>query len=446
VNRTSRPNEYQHGMLAERLQTRQARIGVAGLGHVGLPLAIAFAEAGFQVLGIDIDAEKISRLHAGQSYLPHLPLPSLPELVRTGRLQAALDFSSAGQLDCVILCVPTPLKQDRTPDLSFIVNAGEALLPHVRRDQLYVLESTTYPGTTEEVLRPLLERSGLVVGVDFHLGFSPEREDPGNKHFSTRNIPKVVSGCTPRCLELVQALYATTISQVIPVSSTQVAEMSKLLENIYRSVNIALVNEMKLVCEQMGIDIWEVIDAAATKPFGFTPFYPGPGLGGHCIPIDPFYLTWKARVHGADARLTELAGEINSQMPHHVAERTLQALQAERGTVEGARMLVLGVAYKRDVGDVRESPALEILPMLAERSIQVDYHDPHVPTLDLGPHGRMRSVELKPSSLASYDGVLLLTDHSHVNYGQILENSRLIIDTRSAIKPQPQGSCRIVKA
>jgi UDP-N-acetyl-D-glucosamine dehydrogenase len=398
---------------------------------------MAFAEGGFQVLGMEVSAAKVKALLSGESYIGYIGSEPIRRMVEQGRLDATLDFDRASELDVVIICVPTPLNEKNEPDLSYIVRAGEVLSPHVRQGQLYVLESTSYPGTTEEVLQPLLERKGLGAGKDFHLAFSPEREDPGNKQFHTRNIPKVISGLSPRCLEVTRALYSCVISQVVAVSSTRTAELAKLIENIFRCVNIAMVNEIKVVCERMGIDVWEAIDAAATKPFGYMPFYPGPGLGGHCIPIDPFYLSWKARQYGTISRLIELAGEINRQMPGYVIERTAQALQAEGKRLEGAKVLLLGVAYKRDVDDVRESPALRILELLSAQGVQVDYHDPHVPRLvleELPERAPMNSVPLTPDSLAGYDAVLVLADHSAVDYRAVVENASIVIDTRNATR------------
>ena len=434
--------------LLERIGTREAKVGVVGLGYVGLPLGMAFAEAGFAVTGLDVDHRKVEHLARGESYIQHIPSAPLQRLVASGRLRATSDYSRAAELDCVLICVPTPLTSAREPDMSFIVSTGEALAPHVRPGQLYVLESTSYPGTTEEVLRPLLERGGLRAGADFHLAFSPEREDPGNARFNTRTIPKIVGGLTPRCLEVAQALYASALKDTVPVSSTRVAELAKLLENIFRSVNIALVNELKMLCDRMGIDVWEVISAASTKPFGFMPFYPGPGLGGHCIPIDPFYLTWKARELEFHTRFIELAGEVNTQMPYYVVQRTMEALNAQRKTLNGARLLVLGAAYKKDVDDVRESPSLRIISLLEERGARVDYHDPLVPRLSPG-HGLKReltSVDLTPDGIQGYDGVLILTDHSSIDYARVVEAARLVVDTRNATAGVKVGREKIAKA
>ncbi len=413
--------------LRERIERREAKVGVVGLGHIGLPLALAFAEAGFPVTGIDVDGTKV-------------------ETLRT--FQATTDFGRAAELDCVVICVPTPLNRARAPDMSCVIACAEALVPHVRRGQLFVLESTTWPGTTDEVLRPILERSGLKAGVDFHLAYSPEREDPGNAKFETRTIPKLVAGHTPECLEVAQAFYAGAIARTVPVSSTRVAEMSKLLENIFRCVNIALVNELKMLCDRMDIDVWEVIEAATTKPFGFMPFFPGPGLGGHCIPIDPFHLTWKAREYDFQTAFIELAGEVNVQMPLYVVQRTMSALNARRKPVNGARLLVLGVAYKKDVDDLRESPALRVITLLKARGAQVDYHDPCVPVIQAA-HGfewEMHSLPFSPEQLGTYDAVLILTDHSGIDYARVVEHAHLVVDTRNATRSAREGREKIVKA
>ncbi len=434
--------------LLERIQRREAKVGVVGLGYVGLPLGMAFAEAGFPVCGLDIDTRKIDKIAKGESYIKHIPGAPLKALVEQGKLFATSDFSRAGELDCIVICVPTPLTDAREPDMTYIIQTAQALAPHVRAGQLYVLESTTYPGTTDEVLRPILERGGLKAGKDFHLAFSPEREDPGNGKFNTKTIPKIVGGHTPSCLEAAQALYAGALAQTVPVSSTQVAELSKLLENIFRCVNIALVNELKMLCDRMKIDVWEVIAAASTKPFGFMPFYPGPGLGGHCIPIDPFYLTWKARQFEFQTKFIELAGEVNVGMPYYVVNRTMEALNGQRKSLNGSKVLVLGAAYKKDVDDMRESPSIRVISLLQERGAQVDYHDPFVPKLEKG-HGNpheMSSVTLNPEVLAGYDAVMILTDHSSIDYAKVVEASKLVVDTRNATKAVRVGRERIVKA
>ena len=436
------------GALRERIQQREAKIGIVGLGYVGLPLGMAFAEANFEVLGIDVDAKKVERIQKGESYIRHIPSDSLLRLTNSKKFRATTDFSKAESLDCIIFCVPTPLTPAREPDTSYIVRSAESVLPYLRKGQLYVLESTSYPGTTDEVLRPILESTGLRAGVDFHLAFSPEREDPGNKNFNTKTIPKIVGGHTDACLEVAQALYDAAVAKTVAVSSTRVAELAKLLENIFRSVNIALVNELKMLCDRMDVDVWEVIQAAATKPFGFMPFSPGPGLGGHCIPIDPFYLTWKAREYEFQTKFIELAGEINTAMPHYVVQRTIDALNQRRKSVNGSRILLLGVAYKKDVDDVRESPALRVISLLKERGAEIDYHDPFVPKLERDHRFsyEMRSVTLSYPSLPNYDAVLIVADHSGIDYAEVVRNARLVIDTRNATRRVTCDREKIVKA
>lgn len=418
-------------ILLEKIRSRQAVIGIVGLGYVGLPLMLRFAEVGYRVLGFDIDQGKVGQLNAGRSYIEHISASQIA-LARQAGFEATTDFRRAGEADALILCVPTPLNKHREPDISFIIDTIESLAPYLRRGQLVSLESTTYPGTTDEELLPRIEARGLKVGEDAFLVFSPEREDPGNPNFSTRTIPKVCGGVTPACQEAGVALYASVIDQVVPVSSTRAAEMTKLLENIHRAVNIGLVNEMKIVSDRMGIDIHEVIRAAATKPFGFVPYYPGPGLGGHCIPIDPFYLTWKAREYGVHTRFIELAGEVNTSMPDYVVSKLSIALNAEQKSVKGSRILVLGIAYKKNVDDMRESPSVILMEKLRDLGAEVSYSDPHIPvfpkmrehTFDLS------SVELTPASLAAYDCVLLATDHAKFDYAMIQAHSRLIVDSR----------------
>jgi UDP-N-acetyl-D-glucosamine dehydrogenase len=434
--------------LLEKIRRREAKIGVIGLGYVGLPLGMAFAEAGFRVTGVDVDARKVKKISRGESYIKHIRSKQLEELTQGQKLTATTDFAQTKALDCIVICVPTPLTAAREPDMTYIERTAEALAPHVRPGQLFVLESTTYPGTTEEVLKPILEKNGLKAGVDFHLAFSPEREDPGNAHFNTRTIPKIVGGYTPNCLEIACSLYASALKEVVPVSSTRVAELAKLLENIFRCVNIALVNELKMLCDRMNLDVWEVIGAASTKPFGYMPFFPGPGLGGHCIPIDPFYLTWKARQFEFQTKFIELAGEVNTQMPLYVVQRTMEALNQHQKSLNGSKLLVLGAAYKKDVDDVRESPSLRIITLLKQRGAQVSYHDPFVPHLERG-HGfddEMSSVPCELSALGEYDAVVILTDHSCIDYGAVVENARLVIDTRNATKKVGRNSEKIVKA
>jgi UDP-N-acetyl-D-glucosamine dehydrogenase len=430
--------------LTNRLRDRTAVIGIIGLGYVGLPLTLRYAQAGFRVLGIDIDMNKVERLNRGESYIKHIKEDDIAH-ARAQGFEATSDFTRAGEPDALIICVPTPLNAYREPDLSFVLDTADALLPFMRPGQVLSLESTTYPGTTDEELKPRLESRGFAVGRDVFLVFSPEREDPGNPHFHTQTIPKVCGGVTAACLEAGVALYGPAIDRVVPVSSTRAAELTKLLENIHRAVNIGLVNEMKIIADRMNIDIHEVIRAAATKPFGFTPYYPGPGLGGHCIPIDPFYLTWKAREYGLHTRFIELAGEINSDMPHWVVGKVTDALNRRGKSVMGSRVLVLGIAYKKDVEDMRESPSVELMEILREKGAVVDYSDPHVPVF---PRMRehyfdLKSVALSPQNIASYDVVLLATAHSVFDYDLIRQYAPLIVDTRGVyLAPLPN----VVKA
>ncbi|MFC5085708.1 nucleotide sugar dehydrogenase [Microvirga arabica] len=417
--------------LLKRLNDKTAVVGIVGLGYVGLPLSLRYSEVGYKVIGFDIDQDKVDALNKGQTYIEHIPNERIAKAIKSG-FEPSSDLSLSRNLDAVILCVPTPLTKYREPDLSFVLSTVDALLPYLRSGQVVSLESTTYPGTTEEELRPRLENEGFVVGEDMFLVFSPEREDPGNARFSTHTIPKVCGGSTPSCLEVGLALYGQVINTVVPVSSTQAAELTKLLENIHRAVNIGLVNEMKIIADRMGIDIHEVIRAAATKPFGFVPYYPGPGLGGHCIPIDPFYLTWKAREYGLHTRFIELAGEVNSAMPEWVVGKLADALNERERPVRGSRILVLGIAYKKNVNDMRESPAVELMSLLQAKGAHVEYSDPHVPSF---PKMRrysfdLTSVELTPEALASYDVVLLATDHDRFDYETIEKHAKLIVDTR----------------
>jgi UDP-N-acetyl-D-glucosamine dehydrogenase len=427
--------------LLQRIRDRQARTGVVGLGYVGLPLAVELARSGLSCTGIDLDARKVDAIGAGQSYIPDVPSTDLQSLLAAGRLSATTDFAAVASLDTVNICVPTPLRKTKDPDMSYIVSAVEAIAAHLHEGMLVVLESTTYPGTTEEVVQPLLERRGLKAGVDFHLAFSPERVDPGNPKFHTRNVPKVVGGTTAACAEVARALYETAIDTVVPVSSTRVAEMVKLLENTFRAVNIGLVNELALMCDRLGINVWEVVDAARTKPFGFMPFYPGPGLGGHCIPIDPFYLSWKAKQYGFEPRFIELAGHVNGAMPHATVAKIADALNVHRKALNGASILVAGVAYKRDIDDVRESPALDVMGLLHQQGARVQYADPLVPVLPgrawLGGYD-LQSLALDEATVASSDCVAILTDHTAFDYDALVAAAPLIVDTRDAIKqPHP---------
>jgi UDP-N-acetyl-D-glucosamine dehydrogenase len=419
--------------LSGRLTRKSARIGIIGLGYVGLPLAVEFAKAGFRVTGFEIDAKRAGKLNRGISYIQDVPTREVRDPVRAGRLRASLDFGELARMDVVDICVPTPLRKTKDPDVSFIVAAVEQIALRLKRGQLIVLESTTYPGTTDELVRPMLETRGLAAGKDFFLAFSPERVDPGNPTYQTKNIPKVVGGLTPACTRVVSKLYGSIMDRVVPVSSTQVAELVKLLENTFRSVNIGLVNELALMCDKMGIDVWEVIDAAATKPFGFMPFYPGPGLGGHCIPVDPFYLSWKARQSGFEARFIELAGAVNGGMPHHVAKRVGDALNSARKAIKGSRILVLGVAYKADIDDVRESPSLDLIDILEREGARVEYADPYVPSIRHH-DGVMRARPLRPSTLRAADCVVIATAHKTFDYKLIAKHARTIVDSRNALK------------
>lgn len=417
--------------LLAQLERRDVRIGILGLGYVGIPLALRFHEVGLAVLGFDIDDERVSALNRGETPIKHIPAAAIAAMVEGG-FEATADFTRIPEADAIIICVPTPLSPNREPDLSFIVDTMRMISPHLRAGQMVSLESTTWPGTTEEVLRPFIEQQGFTIGDDFFLVYSPEREDPGNPNFTTHSIPKVVGGSTPACRTAGERLYAYAVEKVVPVTSTQAAELTKLLENIHRAVNIGLVNEMKLIADRMGIDIFEVIDAAATKPFGFTAYYPGPGLGGHCIPIDPFYLTWKAREYGLSTHFIELAGEINRDMPVWVVSKIADALNAQRKSLNGSRILALGIAYKRDVDDMRESPSVFVMEHLRDRGAIVEYSDPNVPVFPKmrEHHFDLSSVPLTPDSLSSYDAVVLLTDHSDFDYDAILEHGKLVIDTR----------------
>jgi UDP-N-acetyl-D-glucosamine dehydrogenase len=422
--------------LRDRLTARTARAGIVGLGYVGLPLAVEFARAGFRTTGIDLDARKVDAINHGTSYIPDVPSEAVTALVGDGRLQATTDFSVCATLDTINICVPTPLRKTKDPDMSYIVSAVEAIATYLRPGMLVVLESTTYPGTTEELVKPMLEAGGLTAGIDFFLAFSPERVDPGNPTFHTRNVPKVVGGFGAASTELASALYSAAIDTIVPVSSPQTAEMVKLLENTFRMVNIALVNEIAMMCDRLGLDVWEVVKAAATKPFGFMPFYPGPGLGGHCIPIDPFYLSWKAKQTGFDPRFIELAGQVNGAMPHFVVDKIGDALNRHRKAINGSTVLVLGVAYKREIDDIRESPALDVMTLLHERGARVRYADPYVPILPARAwHGgiELPSEPLTPETVGNADCVAILTEHRSVDYEMVLDTAQLIVDTRNAI-------------
>ena len=434
-----------------RFRDRYALVGVVGLGYVGLPLMRAAAETGFRAIGFDIDRAKVDEINAGRSYIRHIASDGIAALRRAGRLDATDDFSRIAEVDAILICVPTPLTRQREPDLTFVVGTTEAIAPHLRRGQLVVLESTTYPGTTREVMRPILERGGLASGRDFFLAYSPEREDPGNIGFGTADIPKVIGGDGPDAMRLACALYDQIVARTVPVSSPEAAEAVKLTENIFRSVNIALVNELKVIYEAMGIDVWEVIEAAKTKPFGYMPFYPGPGLGGHCIPIDPFYLTWKAREFDLSTRFIELAGEVNTAMPHRVVDKAMASLSARLGrALKGARALVVGVAYKKNVDDMRESPALKIMQILEARGAEVMFHDPYFPEIPMTrEHAALagrRSTPLIPAHLAEIDLAVICTDHDEVDYALLVECCPLVIDTRNVCARLGLDCDSVVKA
>ena len=428
------------------IEKRTATVGVIGLGYVGLPLVLEFIREGFQVRGFDLDERKVSLLKQGKSYIRHIPAGRIRDMNRTRRFLPTTDFSQIKNADAVLICVPTPLNEHREPDISYVINTTETISRYLKTGHLIVLESTTYPGTTDEDMLPILEKNGLRAGQDFFLAFSPEREDPNNPDFSTSTIPKVVGGYTPSCLKAAKALYDTIIVRTVPVSSTKIAEASKLLENIYRAVNIALVNELKMCFDRMGINVWEVIEASKTKPFGFQAFYPGPGLGGHCIPIDPFYLTWKAREFDFNTRFIELAGEMNSSMPYYVVEKVAEALNQNGKSIKGSCILVLGLAYKKDIDDVRESPSRKLITLLQQKGGRVDYNDPHVPkTPEMREYDlKMISVPLTERNLKKYDCVVISTDHSAYDYRFIVKHSNLIVDSRNATGKM--RSSKIVRA
>ncbi len=435
-------NGVSQGDLLDRLKRKDFTAAVIGLGYVGLPLAVEYAGAGIRVVGIDSDGTKVRALRSGQSYIDDIPSETVKGVVDAGLLRVTSDFSALAEADTVNICVPTPLRKTKDPDLSYVVNAAEQVAKYLHRDMLIVLESTTYPGTTDELLVPMFEEKGFTVGKDIFLAFSPERVDPGNPQYSTKNIPKVVGGATPRCTKMAAALYGGVLNLVHPVSSASVAEMVKLLENTFRAVNIGLVNEIALMCNRMGIDVWEVIDAAKTKPFGFMPFYPGPGIGGHCIPLDPFYLSWKAKQFGFESRFIELAGVINGQMPHFIVGKIVDALNRFKKSVNGAKVLILGVAYKKDISDVRESPALDILQLLSRKGAKLSYCDPHVPVL--AEHGmQMKAEPFTAATLKKADCVVVVTDHSDFDYRMVARESKVVVDARNALKGKNGG--KIIK-
>jgi UDP-N-acetyl-D-glucosamine dehydrogenase len=421
--------------IIPKIKDRTAVIGIIGLGYVGLPLVIRFGEEGFRTIGFDVDDSKVQRLNSSESYIKHIPSETIKRLRDNNTFNATSDYAKLREVDGILICVPTPLNNTREPDVSYIETTSDEIARYLRKGQLIALESTTYPGTTREILLPKLEKKGLTVGRDFFLVFSPEREDPGNPTYSTKNIPKVVGGITPACTEAGKTLYEQIVDRVIAVSAPEIAEFAKLLENIFRSVNIALVNELKMLADKMGVDIWEVIEAASSKPFGFMPFYPGPGLGGHCIPIDPFYLSWKARELNFNTHFIELAGEVNTAMPEYVVSKIADALNQEGKSLKNARILIMGVAYKKDTDDIRESPGVEIIDILKNKGAEVDYHDPHIPAFSgmrRYPHLAMKRVELTEATLKQYDCAVVITNHSVYDYTWIVKNSKLVVDTRNA--------------
>ncbi|MHC4425379.1 MAG: nucleotide sugar dehydrogenase [Planctomycetota bacterium] len=432
----------------KKVESKKVVVGVLGLGYVGLPLAREFASAGLKVIGFDIDQKKVRVLNSGRSIIKHVAHSQVKRIVKTGCFRATTNMARLKTVDAVLVCVPTPLTENREPDMQFIISSAETIAKYLRRGQLIVLESTTYPGTTSELMAPILESSGLKAGKGFHLAYSPEREDPGNKDFTTKTIPKVVGGLTKKCCDMARELYGAVIVRTIGVSSLEAAEAAKILENVYRCVNIAMVNELKVVFDKMGIDIWEVINAASTKPFGFKAFYPGPGLGGHCIPIDPFYLTWKARQYGMPTRFIELAGEINTSMPHYVITKTIEALNERRKSLKGSKVLVLGLAYKKDIDDLRESPSIELIELLRQKGAKVDYNDPYIPkTHKQRRHDlKMTSRKLSAKMLAGYDVVLISTDHSDYDYDWIVKNAKLVVDARNATAAVRGAGKKVVKA
>jgi UDP-N-acetyl-D-glucosamine dehydrogenase len=434
--------------LLQKVLKKKALVGIIGMGYVGLPLVLRFCEEGYRVLGFDVDSKKVAQLKRGRSYLKSIPSSRISQFVRNGLLDVTDDFTRLAKPDCIIICVPTPLTEKMEPDLQYIEKTTEAIRDHLRKGQLIILESTTYPGTTEELILPRLESTGLKAGKGFFLAYSPEREDPGSRRFSTSQIPKVVSGVTPSCQKIATTLYGQVIQKVVPVSSPRVAELTKLLENIYRSVNIALVNELKMLADRMGIDIWEVIEAASTKPFGFSPFYPGPGMGGHCIPIDPFYLSWKAREYDFTTKFIQLAGEINVSIPYYVVSKTVDALNERDKSIKGASILVLGVAYKKDVDDARESPALAIMDLFQKKGATILYHDPFISSLPVFRKYRFKlnSSPLTKTLLQRLDAVVVVTDHSQIDYAWVVRHAPLVIDTRNVTKHMKQWKKKIVKA
>lgn len=434
--------------LIEKINKREAVIGIIGMGYVGLPLVLKYGQAGFKVLGFDVDPVKVKKLNAGQSYIKHIPSAGIKDLVKKKAFRATDNFKELKKADAISICVPTPLDNNREPDLSYINSTAAEVAKNLRKGQLVVLESTTYPGTTRELLLPPFEATGLKLGKDYNLAYAPEREDPGNPTFTISDIPRVVGGMTPQCTKVAKAMYSSIIANVVTVSCPEAAELTKLMENIFRCVNIAMVNEMKMLCDRMGLDIWEVIAASSTKPFGFMPFYPGPGLGGHCIPIDPFYLTWKARDYEFSTRFIELAGDINIGMPRYVIQRAMEELNEAKKSLKDAKVLVLGAAYKKDVDDIRESPSIKVIELLIEKGAKVDYNDPYIPKFPNLRHSKLRlkSVPISPAAIKKYDMVIIVTDHSDYDYQMIVDNARILLDTRNATKNVKKNRKKIKKA
>jgi len=429
--------------LLGKIERREAVVSVVGLGYVGLPLAVEFAKEGYTVIGVDVAEDKVNLLNAGQSYIPDISSDELAKLVKSGKLSATIDFSALEKADAISICVPTPLGKSKDPDMSYVIAAAEQVAAYAHKGMLIVLESTTYPGTTDELVMPRLAKNGFVVGEDVFICFSPERIDPGNPTYHVRNTPKVIGGITPACVEVALALYSKAIDQVVPVSSTRAAEMVKLLENTFRLVNIGLVNEMAVMCDKLDVNVWEVIDAASTKPFGFMTFYPGPGLGGHCIPIDPLYLSWKLKALNYNAKFIELASAINSDMPLYVIDKVIDALNEERKSVKGSKILIMGVAYKRDINDIRESPALDVIRLLQERGADVSYNDPYIP--DLAHEGlAMKSVDLSVDAVQASDCIVIVTDHTIYDYAMVGANARIIVDSRNAMKKVQSPTATVV--
>ena len=427
--------------LEKKIKDKKAKIGIIGMGYVGIPLGLEFAGTGFSVTGFDKDSARVKEINSGKQVMKHIPAKSMKEFVKKNNGSSTTEFSEIRDMDCLIICVPTPLDEHEQPDMSYIESASKEIGKNLRKGQLIVLESTTYPGTTREIVKPILEKSKLEAGEDFFLAYSPEREDPGNKEFSVSAIPKVMGGLTDNCLRLTSNLYKNIVSETVEVSSLETAEATKLMENIFRAVNIAMVNELKLIFSRMGINIWEVIDAAKTKPFGFMPFYPGPGMGGHCIPIDPFYLSWKAKEYNTEAKFIELAGEINRKMTEHIAHRIGRALNDDKKSIRGSKILIVGVAYKKDIDDIRESPALRIMDLLKHKGAKITYHDPNVKNV-----GPLKSLDLTQNTINEHDAIVIITDHTNIDYKSLGKHAKLIVDTRNIMATVKNPKARVIRA